>query len=169
VDDNRKTVPVPGLGEVRTDYLIAAAIVAAVVIGLRYSGLLARLDRATPLYQSAALGITLAPAVAGLFSAPNPSKMTIATFSSIPGHMKYWIHSGNREAVAQSFMMGLGVALLTGHWAGFAIIMGMAAWKVSSYEDALAGGSANGAPGYDMTECIRDDVRSGRAPADATA
>jgi hypothetical protein len=157
-DGNPRTVPVPGLGDVRLDLLVAGGAAVAAGIALQHGGLLARLDKTSPLYQSVALGITLAPAVSGLFSAPNPSLMTIATFDNIPGHVNHWIHAGNREAVAQSFMMGFGVALLTGHWAGFAIIMAMAAWKVHSYEGALTG--APDGPQYDMRDRVREDVMS---------
>ncbi len=147
---------IPGLGEVRTDLLAAGAVVVAAGIWLRHGGVLARVSHMSPTYQGISLGLVLAPQVPGIFASPNPSKMTIATFSNIPEHMNHWIHSGNRESVAQCFLLGLGGSLLTGSWWPFILVMSMAAWKVWSYEDALSGGSQG--PHYDMRDRAREDV-----------
>jgi hypothetical protein len=150
------TVPVPGLGDVHTGHLIAGGVVVAAGIALRYSGVMRKIDKMSPAYQGISLGLVLAPSVSGLFSAPNPSLMTVATFANIPGHMNHWIHKGNREAVGQCFLLGLGGSLLTGSWWPFVMVMSMAAWKVYSYEGALDGGESG--PRYDMRDGVREDV-----------
>lgn len=150
------TIPVPGLGEVRTDLLLAGAGVVAAGIMLRHGGLLDKINKTSPTYQGLSLGLVLAPSVSGLFSAPNPSLMTVATFNNIPEHMNHWIHAGNREAVAQCFLLGIGGSLLTGSWIPFLMVMGMAAWKIYSYEGALAGG-LNG-PRYNMRDRAKESV-----------
>lgn len=87
-----------------------------------------------------ALGLILAMEVPNLFSAPLPSKFTIATFENEPEHTRFWIRSGEKEAVAQAILLGLGGSLLTHSWWPFVLVMAMVAWKVWSYEHALSGG-----------------------------
>ena len=157
--DDAKAVPIPGLGDVRLDVLLAGGVIVAAGIALRHGGLLARVDKESATYQGFSLGLVLAPSVAGLFSAPNPSLMTVATFNNSPRHMNHWIHKGNREAVTQCFMLGIGGSLLTGSWIPFVMVMSMAAWKVWSYEGALVGGTGDAAPQYDMRERAKASVR----------
>jgi hypothetical protein len=56
------------------------------------------------------LGLILAMEVPNLFSAPLPSKFTIATFSSPDKivHTKRWIRSGEIEGVLQGVLLGAG-------------------------------------------------------------
>ncbi len=98
------------------------------------------------------LGLILAMEVPNLFSAPLPSKFTIATFTgSHPEHTARWIRSGEIEAVAQAVLLGIGGSILTSSPWPFILVMGMTAWKVWSYETALSGGISGG-PHIDMNK-----------------
>jgi hypothetical protein len=93
------------------------------------------------------LGLVLAMEVPNLYSAPLPSKFTIATFAGSSdeamAHTARWIRSGEIEATIQGLILGLGGSLLTSSPWPFVIVLAMIAWKIYSYEDALRRGSAN--------------------------
>jgi hypothetical protein len=99
------------------------------------------------------LGLVLAMEVPNLFSAPLPSKFTIATFAGGDGsktaHTYRWIRSGEIEGVLQAILLGVGGSMLTRSPWPFALVMLMTGWKVWSYEDALRRGVKDG-PGLDM-------------------
>lgn len=90
-----------------------------------------------------ALGLILAMEVPNLFSAPLPSKFTIATFADGGEHKRAhthrWIRSGEIEAVAQAVLLGIGGSLLTASPWPFLLVMIMTVWKVWSYESSLRG------------------------------
>jgi hypothetical protein len=94
------------------------------------------------------LGLILAMEVPNLYSAPLPSKFTIATFSGGDEdkvtHTKRWIRSGEIEGTIQAILLGMGGSFLTKSPVPFILVMLMVAWKVYSYEDALRGGIMDG-------------------------
>lgn len=103
--------------------------------------------------QAFGIGLVLAMEVPNLFSAPLPSKMTIATFGGGGpeklAHTAKWIRSGEVEAVLQAILIGIGGSLWQhSHWP-FVLVMAMTVWKVWSYEDSLRRGATEG-PGLDM-------------------
>lgn len=95
------------------------------------------------------LGLVLAMEVPNLFSAPLPSKFTIATFAggdtAKVAHTQRWIRSGEIEAVIQAVLIGIGGSLWQkSHWP-LLLVLVMTAWKVWSYEDVLRrGGDGQG-------------------------
>jgi hypothetical protein len=97
------------------------------------------------------LGLILAMQVPNLYSAPLPSKFTIATFTADGKieHTTKWIRSGEAEATAAAVLLAVGGSLATNSGWPFILVMAMAAWKVWSYEDALRRGAADG-PRIDM-------------------
>ena len=97
------------------------------------------------------LGLILAMEVPNLFSAPLPSKFTIATFSAPDkaAHTRRWIRSGEIEGVLQAVLLGVGGSVLTRSAWPFLLVLAMTGWKVWSYEDALRKGAAEGT-GIDM-------------------
>lgn len=97
------------------------------------------------------LGLILAMEVPNLYSAPLPSKFTIATFADPEhqAHTQRWIRSGEIEGTLQGILLGAGGAILT-RSAWPVILVGlMIAWKIWSYEDALRRGRTAG-PGINM-------------------
>jgi hypothetical protein len=103
-------------------------------------------------------GLTWAMSVPGLFSAPNPSLFTIATFEHLPEHVAKWIHAGSLEAFLQASLLAIGGAILYRSWWPFLIVMAMAIWKVISYERALDGGKDG--PKLDMLDGIKSTLRA---------
>ena len=97
------------------------------------------------------LGLVLAMEVPNLFSAPLPSKFTIATFSQPDQltHTRRWIRSGEIEGVLQAILLGIGGSLVTSSPWPFLLVIAMTVWKVMSYEDALKNGTSGGL-GLDM-------------------
>jgi hypothetical protein len=95
-----------------------------------------------------ALGLILAMEVPNLYSAPLPSKFTIATFAGSTDqaqtHTARWIRSGEIEATIQAIILGTGGSLLTSSPWPFLIVLAMVAWKLYSYEDALGRGGTEG-------------------------
>lgn len=90
------------------------------------------------------LGLVLAMEVPNLFSAPLPSKFTIATFagggSDKLAHTQRWIRSGEIEAVLQAILIGIGGSMWQkSHWP-LLLVLAMTIWKVWSYEDTLRRG-----------------------------
>jgi hypothetical protein len=94
------------------------------------------------------LGLVLAMEVPNLYSAPLPSKFTIATFAgSTPeaqAHTSRWIRSGEIEASVQAVILGAGGSLLTKSAWPFLLVLLMVAWKLSSYEHSLRSGMNEG-------------------------
>jgi hypothetical protein len=97
------------------------------------------------------LGLILAMEVPNLYSAPLPSKFTIATFSDPEHavHTRRWIRSGEIEGTLQGILLGAGGSILTRSAWPFFLVLVMLAWKIWSYEDALRRGGATG-PGINM-------------------
>lgn len=94
------------------------------------------------------LGLILAMEVPNLYSAPLPSKFTIATFCGGDEakviHTKKWIRSGEIEATIQAVLLGLGGTVVTKSPYPLLMVLGMIAWKTYSYESALRGGISDG-------------------------
>ena len=94
------------------------------------------------------LGLILAMEVPNLYSAPLPSKFTIATFAGGDPekveHTRKWIRSGEIEGTIQAILLGIGGSFLTKNPLPFILVMVMVAWKLYSYEDALRGGIMDG-------------------------
>lgn len=94
------------------------------------------------------LGLILAMEVPNLYSAPLPSKFTIATFAgSTPeaqAHTRRWIRSGEGEGTIQAVILGAGGSILTKSPWPFLLVLAMAAWKLASYEHSLRGGQSDG-------------------------
>jgi hypothetical protein len=94
------------------------------------------------------LGLVLAMEVPNLYSAPLPSKFTIATFAGSSAeaqtHTTRWIRSGEIEASIQAVILGLGGSLLTGSAWPFLLVLIMVCWKLASYEHSLRGGMTSG-------------------------
>lgn len=94
------------------------------------------------------LGLILAMEIPNLYSAPLPSKFTIATFAgsteAAQAHTARWIRSGELEATIQAVILGAGGSVLTGSPWPFVIVLAMVAWKIYSYEDALGRGGREG-------------------------
>ena len=94
------------------------------------------------------LALVLAMEVPNLYSAPLPSKMTIATFTgSSPekqAHTSRWIRSGEIEGTVQALLLGVGGSIWQKSPWPILLVGGMVAWKVWSYEDALRRGAREG-------------------------
>ena len=94
------------------------------------------------------LGLVLAMEVPNLYSAPLPSKFTIATFTGstaeAQAHTRRWIRSGEAEASIQAVILGAGGSILTGSPWPFLFVLLMVAWKLASYEHSLRGGQDEG-------------------------
>lgn len=94
------------------------------------------------------LGLVLAMEVPNLYSAPLPSKFTIATFAgSTPAaqaHTARWIRSGEIEGTIQALILGVGGTVLTSSPWPFLLILAMVILKLMSYEHALRGGRSDG-------------------------
>jgi hypothetical protein len=99
------------------------------------------------------LGLILAMEIPNLYSAPLPSKFTIATFaggdSDKVDHTKKWIRSGEIEGTIQGLLLGMGGSFLTKSPWPFILCTIMIAWKIYSYESSLKGGIEEG-PHMDM-------------------
>lgn len=100
------------------------------------------------------LGLILAMEVPNLYSAPLPSKFTIATFSGGDerkvDHTTKWIRSGEIEATVQAIILGIGGSMLTKSPWPFLFVMLMVGWKIYSYEHALRGGTTGNGLNIDM-------------------
>jgi hypothetical protein len=103
------------------------------------------------------LGLILAMEVPNCYSAPLPSKFTIATFAGGDDtkvqHTKKWIRSGEIEGTIQAILLGIGGTIVTKSPLPLLMVTAMAAWKVWSYEDALRGGVQDGL-GIDMEKQV---------------
>lgn len=90
------------------------------------------------------LGLLLAMEVPNCYSAPLPSKFTIATFAGGGEekmiHTKKWIRSGEVEGTIQALLLGIGGTIVTKSPWPLLMVAGMVVWKVWSYETALRGG-----------------------------
>ena len=100
------------------------------------------------------LGLILAMEVPNCYSAPLPSKFTIATFADggedKRRHTEKWIRSGEIEGTAQALLLGLGGSIVTKSFWPIVLIAAMIVWKVWSYEHALSSAFCGDGLGIDM-------------------
>jgi hypothetical protein len=109
------------------------------------------------------LGLILAMEIPNCYSAPLPSKFTIATFAGSSdahkiAHTKKWIRSGEVEGTLQGLLLGVGGSVVTKSPWPFLLCLGMIVWKIWSYENALTGSFADEAPKLDMESHDSQDV-----------
>jgi hypothetical protein len=94
------------------------------------------------------LALILGMEVPNLYSAPLPSKFTIATFcggdEAKVAHTKKWIRSGELEGTIQAILLGLGGTVVTKSPWPLLVVLAMISWKLYSYESALRGGISDG-------------------------
>lgn len=92
------------------------------------------------------LGLLLAMEVPNCYSAPLPSKFTIATFAGGGDekmvHTRKWIRSGEVEGTIQAMLLGLGGTIVTKSPWPLLMVTVMVVWKLWSYENALKGGDS---------------------------
>lgn len=104
------------------------------------------------------LGLLLAMEVPNCYSAPLPSKFTIATFAGGGDeklqHTKKWIRSGEVEGTIQALLLGLGGTIVTKSALPFLMVLGMVVWKLYSYEHALRGGGNGDGLNIDMEKQV---------------
>lgn len=111
------------------------------------------------------LGLILAMEVPNCYSAPLPSKFTIATFADggedKQAHTKKWIRSGEIEGTLQALLLGVGGSIVTKSPWPFLFIVGMIVWKIWSYEQALRGAFKGDGLGLDMDKPEESSAYSG--------
>lgn len=108
------------------------------------------------------IAILIAFETPNLFSGFLPSLFTISTFTGSDAakqaHTKKWIRKGEVQAGAVSLMLGIGGTIITDTPWPLLLTIGMIAWLVFNYEQALKKGCADG-PGIDIDR--QDDNAAG--------
>lgn len=101
-----------------------------------------------------ALTLLVIAEVPNMFSGLLPSLFTIGTFSdNEDADTLYWIRRGEINALALSLTLGLGASIISHRALPFIGCIGMSAFLIYHYEDALRKGRKN-----DMAKGVRDDA-----------